>query len=108
VHFVIASEKAERLRAAWLPDRSVSLEFVECPDRRLTRCAADLVSYEAELRGTQVTVILPGRSFSPLPGRLLHGRTADKIAAAVSRVPNVAVTIIPPSGAASESSRSGR
>jgi hypothetical protein len=95
VHFVIDSEQAERLRAAWLPDRSVSLEFVDCPDRRLTRAAADLVSREAEVPGTQVTAILPRRSFSPLLGRLLHDRTADKIAGVVSRVPNAAATIIP-------------
>src|ERR1700757_1694093 len=95
VHFVIDSAKAERLRAAWLPDRSVSLEFVDCPDRRITRAAADLVSREAEVPGTQVTAILPRRSFSPLLGRLLHDRTADKIAGVVSRVPNAAATIIP-------------
>jgi hypothetical protein len=95
VHFVIDSEQAERLRAAWLPDRSVSLEFVDCPDRRLTRCAGDLVAHEAEAPGTHVTAILPRRSFSPLLGRLLHDRTADKIAAVVSRVPNAAATIIP-------------
>ena len=64
VHFVIDSEQAERLRAAWLPDRSVSLEFIDCPDRRLTRCAAELVSHEAKTPGTQVTAILPRRSFS--------------------------------------------
>jgi amino acid transporter len=95
VHFVIDSEQAERLRAAWLPDRSVSLEFVDCPDRRLTRCAGELVRHEAEPPGTQVTAILPRRSFSPLLGRLLHDRTADKIAGVVSRVPNAAATIIP-------------
>src|SRR5271165_602362 len=95
VHFVIDTEQAERLRAAWLPDRSVSLEFVDCPDRRLTRAAAELVSREAEHPGTQVTAILPRRSFSPLLGRLLHDRTADKIAGVVSRVPNAAATIIP-------------
>jgi amino acid transporter len=95
VHFVIDTEQAERLRNAWLPDRNVSLEFVDCPDRRLTRAAADLVSYEAEVPGTQVTAILPRRSFSPLLGRLLHDRTADKIAGVVSRVPNAAATIIP-------------
>jgi hypothetical protein len=95
VHFVLDSEQAERLRAAWLPDRSVTLEFVDCPDRRLTRCAADLVSHEAKAPGTQVTAILPRRSFSPLLGRLLHDRTADKIAGVVSRVPNAAATIIP-------------
>jgi hypothetical protein len=42
-----------------------------------------------------VTAILPRRSFSPLLGRLLHDRTADKIAGVVSRVPNAAATIIP-------------
>ena len=94
VHFVIDSEKAEKLRAAWLPDRSVSLEFIDCPDRRLTRCAAELVSREAENPGTQVTAILPRRSFS-LRATLLHDRTADKIAGVVSRVPNAAATIIP-------------
>ncbi len=95
VHFVIDTEKAERLRAAWLPDRSVTLEFIDCPDRRLTRAAAELVTKEAETPGTHVTAILPRRSFSPLLGRLLHDRTADKIAGVVSRIPNAAATIIP-------------
>jgi hypothetical protein len=61
----------------------------------VTRAAADLVAREAEVPGTQVTAILPRRSFSPLLGRLLHDRTADKIAGVVSRVPNAAATIIP-------------
>ena len=95
VHFVIDTEQAEKLRLAWLPDRSVSLEFVDTPDRRLTRAAAELVSQETATPGTQVTVILPRRSFSPLLGRLLHDRTADKIAGVVSQVPNAAATIIP-------------
>jgi len=95
VHFVIDNLQAEKLRAAWLPDRSVSLEFIDCPDRRVTRAAADLVAHEAEVPGTQVTAILPRRSFSPLLGRFLHDRTADKIAGVVSRVPNAAATIIP-------------
>ena len=95
VHFVIDTAKAEQLRAAWLPDRHVSLEFIDCPDRRLNRAAVELVRHEAEHPGTQVTAILPRRSFSPLLGRLLHDRTADKIAGVVSRVPNAAATIIP-------------
>ena len=94
VHFVIDSAQAEKLRAGWLPDRSVSLEFMDCADRRLTRCAAELVSHEAKVPGTQVTAILPRRSFSLL-GRLLHDRTADKIAGVVSRVPDAAAIVIP-------------
>ncbi len=95
VHFVIDNEQAEKLRAAWRPDRSVPLDFVDCPDRRLARAAAELVGQEAETPGTQVTAILPRRSFAPLLGRLLHDRTADKMAGAVSRIPNAAAVVIP-------------
>jgi amino acid transporter len=95
VHFVIDTERAERLRVAWQPVRNVPLDFVDCPDRRVARAAADLASQEAETPGTQVTAILPRRSYSALAGRLLHDRTADKMAGAVSRVPNAAATIIP-------------
>ncbi len=45
--------------------------------------------------GTHVTAVLPRRSYSPLLGRLLHDRTADKIAAAVSQIPNATATIVP-------------
>jgi hypothetical protein len=84
------------LRQQWLrADRGVVLDFVDVPDRRLVRAAADLVSNEVANPGTHVTVILPRRSFSPLLGRFLHDRTADKIAGAVSRIPRSAATIIP-------------
>jgi hypothetical protein len=39
--------------------------------------------------------LLPRRSYSALLGRLLHDRTADKIAAVVSRIPRSAATIVP-------------
>ncbi len=99
VHLVIDSQHSEWLRAAWPPDARVSLELVDCPGRSLTRCAADLVRREAERLGAQVTVILPRRSFSPL-----HGGTAGQIADVLSQVPGVAVTIVPPPRAVSESS----
>jgi hypothetical protein len=41
-----------------------------------------------------VTILLPRRAYGPL-GRLLHDRTADKIAKAVSRTPGAAATIVP-------------
>jgi len=96
VHFVIDSLRADKLRDKWTrADRGVALDFIDCPDRRLTKAATDLVEREAEDTGTHVTVILPRRSYSPLLGRLLHDRTADKIAAAVSRLPRSAATIVP-------------
>jgi amino acid transporter len=96
VHFVIDSARADRLREQWVRyGQDVPLDMIDCADRRLLRAAEELVSREAEQPGTQVTVVLPRRSFSPLIGRLLHDRTADKIAAVVSRIPNAAATIIP-------------
>jgi amino acid transporter len=96
VHFVIDSARADKLRRDWTQaDRGLVLEFVDCPDRRLTRAAADLVCQETADPGTHVTVILPRRSYSPLLGRFLHDRTADKIARVVSQIPRSAATIIP-------------
>jgi amino acid transporter len=96
VHFVIDSLRAEKLREKWTrADRGVALDFIDCPDRRLTKAATDLAEREVEDPGTHVTVILPRRSYSPLFSRLLHDRTADKIAAAVSRIPRSAATIVP-------------
>jgi amino acid transporter len=96
VHFVIDSVRAERLREKWTrADRGVALDFIDCPDRRLIKAATDLAEREVEDAGTHVTVILPRRSYSALLGRLLHDRTADKIAAAVSRIPRSAATIVP-------------
>ena len=95
VHFVIDTAQADQLREEWMRgDRGVVLDFIDCPDRRLTACAAELVSREAAVPGTHVTAVLPRRSYSQL-GWILHDRTADKIAGVVSRVPNAAATIIP-------------
>jgi hypothetical protein len=96
VHFVIDSARAEKLRREWTQaDRGVPLDLVDCPDRRLAKAAADLVCREIADPGTHVTVILPRRSYSPLLGRFLHDRTADKIARVISRIPRSAATIIP-------------
>jgi len=96
VHFVIDSARAERLRERWVRfGQDIPFEMIDAPDRRLVHASQELVRHEAEQPGTQVTVVLPRRSFSPLLGRMLHDRTADKIAAAVSRIPNAAATIIP-------------
>jgi amino acid transporter len=96
VHFVIDTAQADQLREEWMRgERNVVLDFIDVPDRRLTKAAAELVSREAALPGTHVTAVLPRRSYSPLLGRLLHDRTADKIAAAVSQIPHAAATIVP-------------
>jgi hypothetical protein len=96
VHFVIDSIRAQIVHEKWVRfGQDIPLEMIDTPDRRLTRASVELVSREAAQKGTQVTVVLPRRGYAPLLGRILHDRTADKIAGVISQVPNAAATIIP-------------
>jgi amino acid transporter len=96
IHFVIDQARADDLRERWLQaDQRIPLDLVDCPDRRIEHAAGDLVIREAIEPGTHVTVVLPRRSYAPLLGRLMHDRTADKIARVTSRIPRSAATIIP-------------
>ncbi len=96
VHFVIDNVQADKLRGDWLrANPGIPLDFVDCPDRRIAAAAANLASTEAALPGVGVTAILPRRSFAPIVGRLLHDRTADKMASAISRIPHAVATIVP-------------
>jgi amino acid transporter len=96
VHFVIDGPRADHIRQQWLQSgRAIPLELIDCPDRRLDRAAGDLVVTETARPGTHVTIVLPRRSYPPLLGRLMHDRTADKIARVTSRIARSAATIIP-------------
>ena len=96
VHFVIDNVQADKLRQDWLrANPGIPLDFVDSPDRRLAAAAANLVSADAALPGVGVTAILPRRSYTPIVGRLLHDRTADKMAAMISRIPHAVATIVP-------------
>jgi amino acid transporter len=97
VHFVVDATYAAQLRKRWDHfELDTPLRVVDCPDRRITRAAQVLVAKERdEHRNTNVTVLLPRRTFAPLLGRLLHDRTADKVARAVSLIPDAAATIVP-------------
>jgi amino acid transporter len=96
VHFMIDAEHAQELRKLWQRyDLDVPLRVLDCPDRMLTRAAQELViSEQGGHRDTRVTALLPRRAYGRL-GRLLHDRTADKIAKAVNRTPEAAATIVP-------------
>ncbi|ORV06393.1 APC family permease [Mycobacterium celatum] len=97
VHFMVDAAYAAQLRKRW--DRfelDTRLRVVDCPDRQITRGAQELVLRAlSEHPDTNVTVLLPRRTYAPLLGRLLHDRTADKIARAISRIPDAAATIVP-------------
>jgi hypothetical protein len=96
VHFVIDTRHAHRLQDRWEHfEDEIPLEMVECADRNLSRSAQELVMREIEDDpSTKVTVLLPRRTYAPLVGRLLHDRTADKMAGAVSRVEGATAQIV--------------
>ncbi len=97
VHFMVDAAHAAHLRKRWDDfDLDTRLRIVDCPDRRINRAAQLLVAKTSkEHPDTNVTVLLPRRTYAPLLGRLLHDRTADKIARAVSLIPDAAATIVP-------------
>jgi hypothetical protein len=98
VHLTIDSEVAHELRREWIErgigDR-VPLELVECADRRLVRGALKVALRTVIQEHAEVTVLLPRRTFRGLSQRIMHDRTADRIAEAVGRLPHVAATIVP-------------
>jgi amino acid transporter len=97
VHFVLDAQHAARLQKRWeIFEHDTPLRLVNCPDRHLSRAAHELVLEVLNNHpDTKATVLLPRRTYSALVGRLLHDRTADKIARAVSRIPGAAAQIVP-------------
>lgn len=97
VHFVVDADHAARLQERWDDfDPDTRLRLVDCPNRLLSRSAQEFVLQEThDNPGSKVTVLLPRRTFSPLLGRLLHDRTADKMARAVSRISGAVAIIVP-------------
>jgi amino acid transporter len=97
VHFVIDDDAARHLADEWgrLGLRAVSLELVECPDRRLTRTAVETVARELADGETEVSVLLPDRKYRGLWHRILHDRTSESIQSEVSRLPHANVTSVP-------------
>ena len=98
VHFVIDDRRADDIKKAWAvtPALSdVSLELIDCPDRRLANAAVDY-SIRATADGNhELTLLLPRRAYSRVLGKILHDQTAEQIAAPISQLPRVVATIIP-------------
>jgi amino acid transporter len=97
IHIALDPVAADQLAAEWagMPLRRVSLELVECPDRRLARAVLQIVAEELNDGNTEVSVLVPRREYSRLWHRLLHDRTSDTIARVVSTLPHANVTFVP-------------
>jgi hypothetical protein len=98
VHFVIDDVRAEEIQAAWAASDAlddVTLELIDCPDRRLANSALDYAIRMTEKPDVELTLLLPRRAYSGFLGRLLHDQTAEEIAAPISQLPRVVATIVP-------------
>ena len=98
VHFVIDDLRADLIKEAWKHNPAladVSLEFIDCPDRRLANAAVDYAIRMTLVSDVDLTLLLPRRSYSGLLGRILHDRTAESISAPISQLPRVVATIVP-------------
>ncbi len=97
VHFVVDAEHSAKLQERWQHfEHGTQLRVVDCPDRNLSRVAQEFVlQVKRNHPDTKVTVLLPRRTYSAMLGRLLHDRTADKMARAVSRIPGATAIIVP-------------
>jgi hypothetical protein len=96
VHFNIDHTRADLLMDRWqrLGLSRLPLDVVDCPDRRLGRAALELAAELADGE-TEVTMIMPRRSYGRTWRRILHDQTADRIVDVVSQLPHVNATIIP-------------
>ena len=98
VHFVIDDRRAEDIKAAWAKSDAlddVTLELIDCPDRRLANSALDYAIRMTEKHDVELTLLLPRRAYSGFLGRLLHDQTAEEIAAPISQLQRVVATIVP-------------
>src|ERR1700693_2130967 len=97
VHFNIDAAATEALNDEWsrLGLAHLPLDIVECRDRRVERAALEYVADVVADGETECTVLLPRRTFQSRLERVLHDRTADRIADAVGTVEHVAATIVP-------------
>ena len=98
IHFVIDDLRAELIKNEWAKTSAldgVSLELIDCPDRRLPKAAIDYSIRSTQSIDVELTLLLPRRSYSQLLGRLLHDQTGEEIARAISKLPRVVATIIP-------------
>jgi len=96
VHFNIDHPRAEVLIARWqsLGLSRLPLDIIDCPDRRLTRASLELAAELADGE-TEVSILLPRRSYGKAWRRILHDQTADQIVEVVSQLSHVNATIVP-------------
>jgi len=97
VHFAVDPREAAKLETEWsrLGLSRLPLDIFDCPDRRLSRAALELAAQILAQADTELSIVMPRRAFATAWQRILHDRSADRIAEAVSQLPHANATIVP-------------
>jgi amino acid transporter len=97
VHFVIDQHHADELAHRWRDHglANLSLELIDCPDRRITRAAVETVAHELATGDAEVCVLLPERMYNGVWHRILHDQTAEALSREISKLPHANVTTVP-------------
>ncbi|MFN8034564.1 MAG: APC family permease [Acidimicrobiia bacterium] len=97
VHIAVDRIHGERLAEQWrrLGLSRVPLELVDCPTRRISRSALEVVAAEVADGNTEVSVLIPTQVRRRFWHKMLHDRTADEIATVVGQLPHANVTMVP-------------
>ena len=64
-------------------------------DRRLGRAALEMAAKAAGDGQTEVSVLIPTRTYRRSWGVLLHGKNADRLVRVLGQVPHVNATLVP-------------
>jgi amino acid transporter len=97
VHFDLDPVRTRDLSEAWsrMGFTRLSLDVVDCADRRIDRAAAEVAARHLLGGDTEVTVLIPRLEHSRYWHRLVHDRTADTLVETLSALPHCNVTIVP-------------
>jgi hypothetical protein len=97
VHFDLDPIRTKDLTESWsrMGFSRLSLDVIDCPDRRIDRALVSVVADELADGRTEVSVLVPRREYTHLWHRLLHDRTSDQLATTISRLPHANVTFVP-------------
>jgi amino acid transporter len=97
VHFNIDNRRAEAVMRRWrdLGLSRLPLEVIEVADRRLGRAALELAAKAAGDGQTEVSVLVPTRTYRRSWAVLLHGKNANRLVRVLGHVPHVNATLVP-------------
>jgi hypothetical protein len=95
VHVAIDPDHARELAHLWAKVHiPIPLEVIDAPDRNLLAAVEETVAERVQ-PDTEVSVLIPKRSFSKFWHRILHDRTAQGVFRVLGEMDNVNVTIVP-------------